>query len=85
MIELGVSMRSELQKSSRDNMQEVTCFSCFFCEVLVDRTNAFQFKIGRLADGNDVLFRGKVRIKLKFKIPCFPCELNVARDKRDGV
>ena len=79
-------MRSELQKSSRRPMQEATkSFSCFFCKVLANRTNALKFKIGRQADFNDMLFRGKVRMKPKSKVPYFPCELNAARDKRDGV
>ena len=51
----------------------------------MDRINALEFKIGRLTDVNDMLFHGKVRVKLTSKISSFLCELNVARAKRDEV
>ena len=52
---------------------------------MADRINAFKFKIGRLADFNDMLFCAEVRIKPKSKVAYFPCDLNVAKAKRDGV
>ena len=54
------------------------------------RSNAFnfKFKIGCLADFNDMLSHNhshsEFRVKQETKIPYFLCELNVASAKRDG-